>query len=26
LRNAKVTELKFNDDGTIQQIDPFLGD
>ena len=26
LRNVKVTELKFNDDGTIQQIDPFLGD
>jgi hypothetical protein len=26
LRNVKVTELKFNPDGTIQQIDPFLGD
>jgi hypothetical protein len=26
LRNVKVTELKFNEDGTIQQIDPFLGD
>ncbi len=26
LRNVKVTELHFNPDGTIQQIDPFLGD
>jgi beta-xylosidase len=26
LRNVKVTELKFNDDGTIQPVDAFLGD
>jgi beta-xylosidase len=26
LRNVKVTELTFNDDGTIQTVDPFFGD